>query len=195
MTPREASFLRRLTPPWRIQKFLDACAYDVKGEGCRSPRRVLRERRVQCMDGALFAAAALRVQGYPPLIVDLEAVQDDDHVLAVFRRRGLWGAIARSNYSGLRYREPVHPTIRSLVLSYFEWYHNLRREKTLRRFSRPIDLGRFDGRRWMTAEDDLWDVPEYLVDIPHQRVIEPARIEELGTVDRRVFKAGLVGRE
>jgi len=195
LTPREASFLRRLTPPWRIQKFLDACAYDVKGEGCRSPRRVLRERRVQCMDGALFAAAALRVQGYPPLIVDLEAVQDDDHVLAVFRRRGLWGAIARSNYSGLRYREPVHPTIRSLVLSYFEWYHNLRREKTLRRFSRPIDLGRFDGRRWMTAEDDLWDVPEYLVDIPHQRVIEPARIEELGTVDRRVFKAGLVGRE
>jgi len=195
LTPREASFLRRLTPPWRIQKFLDACAYDAKGEGCRSPRRVLRERRVQCMDGALFAAAALRVQGYPPLIVDLEAVQDDDHVLAVFRRRGLWGAIARSNYSGLRYREPVHPTIRSLVLSYFEWYHNLRREKTLRRFSRPIDLGRFDGRQWMTAEDDLWDIPEYLVDIPHQRLIEPARITELGTVDRRVFKAGLVGRE
>lgn len=195
LTRREAAFLGRLSPPWRIQKFLDACAYDVKGEGCRSPRRVLRERRVQCMDGALFAAAALRVQGYPPLILDLEAVQDDDHVLAVFRRRGLWGAVARSNYSGLRYREPLHPTIRSLVLSYFEWYHNLRREKTLRRFSRPIDLTRFDARGWMTAEDDLWDIPDYLVGVRHERVLAPAMIKELGTLDRRVFGAGLVGRE
>jgi hypothetical protein len=195
LTPRETAFLRRLSPPWRIQKFLDACAYDVKGAGCRSPRRVLRERRVQCMDGALFAAAALRVQGYPPLIVDLEAEQDDDHVLAVFRRRGLWGALARSNYSGLRYREPLHPTVRSLVLSYFEWYHNLRREKTLRRFSRPIDLSRFDRRGWMTAEDDLWDIPRYLVDVKHETVMKPAMIGELGTVDRRVFAAGLVGRE
>ena len=195
LSRRETSFLKRLSPPWRIQQFLDACSYDVKGSGCRSPRRVLRERRAQCMDGALFAAAALRVQGYPPLIVDLEAVQDDDHVLAVFRRRGLWGAIARSNYSGLRYREPLHATIRGLVLSYFEWYHNLRREKTLRRFSRPIDLSRFDGRGWMTAEDDLWDIPRYLVDVKHERLMPPATIKDLGTVDRRVFGAGLVGRE
>lgn len=195
LTRRETAFLKRLSPPWRIQRFLDACAYDVKGAGCRSPRRVLRERRVQCMDGALFAAAALRVQGYPPLIVDLEAVQDDDHVLAVFRRRGLWGAVARSNYSGLRYREPVHDTLRSLVLSYFEWYHNLRHEKTLRRFSRPVDLSRFDRRRWMTAEDDLWDIPEYLADVEHERLLAPATLRELGTVDRRAFAAGLVGRE
>jgi hypothetical protein len=195
LTPREASFLRRLSPPWRIQRFLDACGYDVKGEACRSPRRVLRERRVQCMDGALFAAAALRLQGYPPLILDLEAVQDDDHVLAVFRRRGLWGAVARSNYSGLRYREPLHPTIRGLVLSYFEWYHNLRREKTLRRFSQPIDLSRFDARGWMTAEDDLWDIPDYLVGVSHERLMRPATIKELGTLDRRAFEAGLVGRE
>jgi hypothetical protein len=195
LTRRETSFLKRLSPPWRIQRFLDACAYDVKGSGCRSPRRVLRERRVQCMDGALFAAAALRVQGYPPLIVDLESVQDDDHVLAVFRRRGLWGAVARSNYSGLRYREPVHGTLRSLVLSYFEWYHNLRYEKTLRRFSRPVDLSRFDRRGWMTAEDDLWDIPEYLVDVEHETLLPTATIRRLGTVDRRTFAAGLVGRE
>jgi len=195
LTRRETSFLKRLHPPWRIQRFLDSCAYDVKGAGCRSPRRVLRERRVQCMDGALFAAAALRVQGYPPLIVDLESVQDDDHVLAVFRERGSWGAVARSNYSGLRYREPVHDTLRSLVLSYFEWYHNLRHEKTLRRFSRPVNLSRFDRRAWMTAEDDLWDIPEYLVDVKHQTLLAPATINGLGTVDRRTFAAGLVGRE
>jgi hypothetical protein len=195
LTRHETSFLKRLSPPWRIQRFLDACAYDVKGAGCRSPRRVLRERRVQCMDGALFAAAALRVQGHRPLIVDLESVRDDDHVLAVFRQRGLWGAVARSNYSGLRYREPVHDTLRSLVLSYFEWYHNLRHEKTLRRFSRPVDLSRFDRRRWMTAEDDLWDIPEYLVDVRHETVLAREAIERLGTVDRRTFAAGLVGRE
>ena len=147
------------------------------------------------MDGALFAAAALRLQGYPALIVDLEAIQDDDHVIAVFRRRGLWGAVARSNYSGLRYREPLHPTVRSLVLSYFEWYHSLRREKTLRRFSRPIDLSRFDRIRWMTAEDDLWDIPDYLVGVRHERLIDPAMVRELGTLDRRAFEAGLVGRE
>jgi hypothetical protein len=195
LTRRETSVLKRLSPPWRIQRFLDSCAYDVKGSACRSPRRVLRERRVQCMDGALFAAAALRVQGYPPLIVDLEAVQDDDHVLAVFRERRLWGAVARSNYSGLRYREPLHPTLRGLVLSYFEWYHNLRREKTLRRFSRPVNLSRFDRRGWMTAEDDLWDIPEYLVSVPHETLMVSATIRELGTVDRRSFRAGLVGRE
>jgi hypothetical protein len=195
LTRREASFMKRLSPPWRIQRFLDACRYDVKGSACRSPRRVLRERRVQCMDGALFAAAALRLQGYPPLLVDLEAVQDDDHVLAVFRRRGLWGAVARSNYSGLRYREPLFPSIRALVLSYFEWYHNLRRQKTLRRYSRPVDLSRFDGRAWMTTEDDLWDIPQYLVDVRHERVMPPVTIRELGTVDRRLFEAGLVGRE
>jgi hypothetical protein len=103
--------------------------------------------------------------------------------------------VARSNYSGLRYREPVHDTLRSLVLSYFEWYHNLRHEKTLRRFSRPVDLSRFDRRRWMTAEDDLWDIPEYLVDVRHETVLAREAIERLGTVDRRTFAAGLVGRE
>jgi hypothetical protein len=194
LTRREASFLRGLTPPWRIQRFLDGLDYDVRGEGCRSPRRVLRERKVQCMDGALLGAAALRVQGYRPLIVDLEAVFDDDHVLAVFRQDGRWGAVARSNYSGLRYREPLYRTVRDLALSYFENYFNLRRQKTLRRFSRPVDLSRFDKRHWMTAEDDLWDIPEFLVDVRHYPLITKAQVARLGTVDQRMFHGGLVGR-
>lgn len=195
LTRREKRFLSGLTPPWRIQKFLDGLDYDVAGAGCRSPRRVLRERTVQCMDGALFAAAALRAQGHPPLILDLEAVYDDDHVLAVFRENSCWGAIARSNYSGLRFREPIHPTIRSLVLSYFESFFNLRRQKSLRRYSRPVSLTRFDAIHWMTSEEDLWDIPEYLVGVRHTRLL-PARIEaRLSPVDRRMFVAGLVGRE
>jgi len=195
LTRREFGFLSRLTPPWRIQKFLDGLDYDTAGAACRSPRRVLRERRVQCMDGALFAAAALRVQGHPPRILDLEAVFDDDHVLALFRQNGCWGSIARSNYSGLRFREAIHPTIRSLVLSYFESYFNLRRQKTLRRYSRPVNLARFDRLDWMTTEEDLWEIPEYLVDVPHRRLF-PAAIERRHSpVDRRMFQAGLVGRE
>jgi len=195
LTRREVSRLRGLRPPWRIQRFLDGLEYDVAGSGCRSPRRVLGERKAQCMDGALFAAAALRLQGHPPWIVDLEAVFDVDHVLAVFRKNGCWGAIARSNYSGLRFREPVYPTLRVLVLSYFESYFNLRREKTLRRYSNPVDLSRFDSIDWMTTQEDLWEIPEYLVGIRHHRLLTTPQERSLSTVDRRMFDAGLVGRE
>lgn len=195
LSPREARILRGLSPPWRIQKFLDELRYDVKGEGCRSPRRVLRERKVQCMDGALFAAAALRVQGERPLILDLEAVFDDDHVLALYRVNGLWGAIARSNYSGLRFREPLFRTVRDLALSYVEGYFNLRRQKTLRRFSRPFDLSRFDGIEWMTSEEDLWEIPNHLVGIRHERLLTPRQERSLAPVSRVVFAAGLVGRK
>ena len=195
LRPGEIARLQRLSPPWRIQKALDAMDYDSEGAGCRSPRRVLRERCVQCMDGALFAAAALRAQGFPPLIMDLEAEQDVDHVVAVFKTGGGWGAIARSNYSGLRYREPIHRSLRELALSYFESYFNLRREKTLRRYSVAVDLSRFDGRGWMTAEEDLWDIPEHLVGVRHFPLITRAQKSALATVDRRMFAAGLVGRE
>jgi len=147
------------------------------------------------MDAALFAAAALRLQGHPPWVVDLEAVFDDDHVLAVFRERGRWGAVARSNYSGLRFREPVYPTLRMLVLSYFESYFNLRRQKTLRRYSQPVDLSRFDSIDWMTTHEDLWDIPEYLVGVRHRRLLTSRQEKRLSPVDRRMFEAGLVGRE
>ena len=194
LTAREAATLRRLTPPWRLQRFLDEeVDYDVSGKACRSPRRVLRERKVRCLDGALFAAAALRLQGHRPLVVDLEAVYDSDHVLAVFRDGGGWGAVARSNFSGLRYREPIHRTVRELVLTYFEGYFNYRREKTLRAYSRPVDLSRFDSLAWMTAEDDLWPIARALFEVPHTPILGPRQVKRLATVDRRSFAAGLVG--
>ena len=145
------------------------------------------------MDGALLAAAALRLQGHRPLLVDLEAVFDDDHVLAVFRERGGWGAIAKSNFSGLRYREPIHRTIRELVMTYFESYFNYRREKTLRAYSRPVDLGRFDARGWMTSEEDVWFVPRHLLTIPHLPILRDGSKERLATIDGRSYAAGLTG--
>jgi hypothetical protein len=117
-----------------------------------------------------------------------------DHVLAIFRIRGCWGAIAKSNYSGLRYREPVYRTLRELAMSYFEHYFNPAREKTLRNYSRPVNMARFDAIQWMTAEEDLWTVPEYLTTISHRPLLPRTLIPRLGRVDDRLFRAGLLGR-
>src|SRR5262249_48235309 len=167
---------------------------EVGGETCRSPRRVLRDRLAHCAEGAFFAAAALRVHGHEPLIVDLEAVRDVDHLLAVFKEHGRWGAVAKSNYSGLRYREPVYRTIRELVMSYYEHYYNPAGEKTLRAYStRPVNLKRFDRMSWMTTEEDLWEVCEYFCVFPHSRVMPPQAERKRRRMDRRLYEAGVVG--
>jgi hypothetical protein len=192
----EQKVLRRLDTPQKIQRFLDKeIAYnkELRGPTCRSPRRVLGDRTAHCLEGALFGAAALRVHGHAPLLLDLEAVRDDDHVLALFRDRGHWGAIAKSNYTGLRFREPVYRTLRELAMSYFELYYNLAAEKTLRSYSRPVNLARFDPIGWMTAEEDLWAVSEYLFAIPHRPLLSNGRERRLSPVDDRLYRAGLVG--
>jgi hypothetical protein len=192
----ELAILRRLKTPEKIQLFLDSeIGYNKEPQGatCRSPRRVLRDRLAHCMEGALFGAAALRVHAFPPLVLDLEAVRDDDHVLAIFRQRGHWGAIGKSNYSGLRFREPVYRTLRELVMSYFEHYFNAAGEKTLRTYSRPVDLRRFDPLGWMTAEDDVWGIPEYLTGIAHKPLLNPDLARRLNRVDARLQAAGRFG--
>lgn len=196
LTDKETRILKRLNAPEKIQRFIDfELAYNKErdGETCRSPRRVLRDRIGHCFEGALLAAAALRVNGHPPLVVDLEAVRDDDHIVAVFKHHGHWGAIGKSNYAGLRFREPVYRTIRELVMSYFEHYYNLDAEKTLRRYSRPINLARFDRIHWMTAEEDLWKINNYLLAVKHYPVLTPKMARSLSRVDPRLYEAGKVG--
>lgn len=193
---RETSVLRKLDTPEKIQRYLDeVIRYNKEEAGptCFSPRLVLRHRTAHCMEGALLAAAALRLLGHPPMLVDLEAVRDDDHVLAVFRRHGHWGALAKSNYAGLRYREPVYRTLRELVMSYFEHYYNPQAEKTLRAYSRPIRLDRFDSIDWMTSEEPVWQIPEYLCTLSHRRLLRPAQERRLARVDKRLYQAGRVG--
>ena len=193
-TPAELRKLRRLKDPYGIQRFLDAQPYHLK-DTAWSPRRVLQENTSHCYEGALFAAAALRANGHPPLIIDLEADHDTDHVIAVFKHRGHWGALGKSNYTGCRYREPVYRTLRELALSYFNIYFNLRFERTLRRYSRPVNLARFDRVDWMTAQEDVWMIPKYLFSIPHQRLITPEVARRLNRMDRRSYAAGKVGAE
>ena len=195
LTPAElVIFRRRLDTPERIQRFLDNIPYNVEADGdtFRSPRRVLRDRTANCIEGAVLAAAALRVQGDPPLIMDLTAVRDEDHVIAVFRRRGLWGAVGTSKFTGLRYREPVYRTLRELAMSYFEHYYNLAGERTLRGHGRPVNLARFDYLRWMTAEDDLWPIAKHLERIPHLALLPPAVRRQLTRLDARLKDAGLL---
>jgi len=153
----------------------------------------LHKKTAHCLEGAIFAAAALRVLGFPPLIFDLEADQDTDHVLAIFKMRGHWGAIAKSNFAGCRYREPVYRTLRELALSYFNTYFNLRGERTLRRYSQPVNLVRFDDRNWMTSDKEIWFVPEYLCDIPHQPLLKRGLEKHLTRVDRRTWESEMVG--
>ena len=146
------------------------------------------------MEGALLAAMALRKLGHPPLLVDLEAVRDSDHVLAVYRVDGRWGAVAKSDYAGLRSREPVYATIRELAMSYFEHYYNAAGEKTLRAYSRPVNLARFDrSLKWMTTLDEVWEIPGHLCVIPHTRIMAPAMERKLARMDARLYQAGRVG--
>jgi hypothetical protein len=193
-TARELRTLRSFHTPRGVQRALDSMPYHLAPTAW-PPRLVLREWTAHCLEGAVFAAVALRVLSFPPLLLDLEAVQDTDHVIAVFKERGHWGAIAKSNFSGLRYREPVHRTLRELVMSYFEGYVNLRGDRTLRAHSRPISLARFDRRRpgWMTAECDVWWVAQHLVRVPHLPLITPLMIRRLTRVDRRSLDAARLG--
>lgn len=186
--------LSRLSSPEKIQKYLDELPYNKEknGETCRSPRLVLEHHTAHCFEGALFAAAALQVNGRQPWILDLEAVRDDDHVIAVYRTNGCWGAIAKSNYAGLRFRSPVYRTLRELALSYFEHYYNLRGEKTLRAYSRPVSLTRFNDINWMTSDEPLWAIPEYLCTIKHTPLFN-GNLRRM-YMDDRLYRAGLVGR-
>lgn len=193
LSPGDLRTLRALKTPARIQRFIDELTYQY-ADTAWSPQRVLRERKGHCLEGALLAAAALRVNGHPPLLMDLEAVHDDDHVIALYRERGLWGGIAKSNFAGLRFRAPIYRTLRELALSYFEHYYNLRGERTLRAYSVPVNLSRLDGQHWMTSEEDVWCVPEALIKAKHYPLLPDKVARALPRVDRRSFESGMHGR-
>jgi hypothetical protein len=190
----ELRALRALKTPTGVQRFLDGLPYNLSFTA-RSPRRVLRDRTASCLEGGIFAAAALRVLGFAPLIFDLEAQQDTDHVVAIFKVHGHWGAVAKSNFTGCRYREPVYRNLRELAMSYFNIYFNLRWERTLRRYSRPVNLARFDHLNWMTTEKPIWFIAEHLCQIPHIRLMTPAMEKNLTRLDPRTVAAEMVGHK
>jgi hypothetical protein len=192
-TRAELRKLRSFRDPNGIQRFLDSLPYHL-GDTAWSPRRVLREGTAHCLEGAIFAAAALRVLGYPPLLLDFEAEKDTDHVMAIYKLKGHWGAVAKSNYTGCRFREPVYRSLRELAMSYFNIYFNLRRQRTMRTYSRPVNLARFDDQQWMTTEKPVWFIVYHLFEVKHYKLLTPAMIRRLHRVDDRTFQGEILGK-
>jgi hypothetical protein len=193
LTPSERRLVSRLTTPFKIQAFLDEIPYSGE-ERYRCPLTVLRDRKGHCFDGAIFAAAMLRRIGYPPLILDmLPNKRDDDHLLALYKVDGRWGAVAKSNFVGLRFREPVYRTLRELVLSYFEFYYNVAGEKTLRAYTAPLNLSAFDKLHWMTRDEPLDRIGERLDEIRKVRVLTSRMVARLSPMDKRTYRAGMLG--
>ncbi len=189
----ELKLLRRLNTPRKVQDYLDTLKQNDEPEGdtCLSPRRVMREKRAHCIEGAMLAALAFRLQGEKPLILDLESARHDfDHVVALFKQHGCWGAVSKTNHGVLRYREPVYRTIRELVLSYFHEYFDKNGFKTLRRYSLPVDLSRFDREEWVTNEDNNWSVAQYLCDVSHKELLTRSQLATLRCADPIEMKMG-----
>ncbi len=181
-----------LTTPVEIQAYLDSTAYRPEYSNF-CPLQVLETRRAHCLDGAIFGAAALRHLGYPALLVDMfpDAGMDDDHVLAIFNRRGCWGAVAKSNFVGLRYREPAYRSLRELVMSYFESFFNVNGARTLRSYTRPLDLALFDRVHWEFTEAGTDAIEKALLKRARIPLIPPEIAADLSPVDSISYQAGM----
>jgi hypothetical protein len=191
-TKEEIRFLKTLDNPDKIQAFLDKLDYNPNYE-CRSPRWVMKKRSAHCFEGALFAAAALQFIGYKPLIIDMKAVEDDDHVIAVFKENNHWGAVAKSNFTSLRFREPVYGSLRELIMSYFDFFFNIYGYKSLRSYSLPFDLTHFDSRNWQTTDDDLEYIGDKIESLHHFTVVTKKMIKNLSIASETMMKAGMLG--
>jgi hypothetical protein len=194
LNKRQLKVLSGLTSPWKIQQFLDGIPYS-SDDIYRCPVSVMKDNKGHCFDGALFAAAALRRLGYSPLIVYMIAERDDDHLLAVYRRNGYWGTVAKSNCVGLRYREPIYRSLRELVMSYFDDYFNIEGEKSLRGYTAPLDLAEYDHLDWMTSDANLDAVADALDKPPKFKLLTQDMLANLAPVDKRSYDAGFMGSD
>lgn len=190
-TAAERRILAGLRSPAHIQSFLDELEYD-ENAGLASPRVVMRTGKAQCVSGVLFAAAALRELGYPPTLMYIDAVTDDSHCLAVYESNGLWGSVGKSNFTTLRSRDPVYP-YEALGLSYFEGYFNQYGKRTMRSFTVPIDLERFEPRGWRFAEKELMYIDRAIDDAPKAWTLPRDRVQKLSRAGDLLRRAGLLG--
>jgi hypothetical protein len=193
-TPQELQVLSGMTSPARIQAFLDSIPYS-SDPIYRCPRSVLRDRKAHCYDGALFAAAALRHLGYPPVIVNMLADRDDEHLLALYQVGPYWGAVGKSNVVGLRFREAVYRSLRELLMSYFEQYFNVEGLRSLRSYLLPLNLDSLDGLPWMTEDAAMDEIAQKLNRRRKVLLVTPEMVARLSPVDRRSYEAGFMGSD
>lgn len=191
--PTERRLLTKLNSPEKIQDYLDGLPinFETRGETYMSPRQVMRLATAHCMEGALFAAAALEFHGQKPLLMDLSVeLPDTDHVVALFKRGGYWGSISKTNHAVLRYREPVYKTLRELALSFFHEYFTHGGRKSLREYSAPFSLVQFNKDGWQTSEDDLFDIVNALDASRHYKLINSAQVRKLRKASKIEIAAG-----
>lgn len=208
-TLEEAQVLDALSTPAKIQQFLDNLPYDTE-EVYRSVRNTLRARKAHCVGGGMLAACCLERHGYGPArLFELRTIRDDDHVIAIYQRNGLWGSVAKSNYTGLRGRDPVYASLRELAMSYHESCFNSWGEKTLRGYTSPLELSVFDAAickkygfksgAWKFSMRDIVDLENDkhwtpLHDtIPGIRYNDKTMPEYLPNVSSQLLAAGLLG--
>ena len=192
LTPAEFAVLRRLDTPHKVQKFIYGLQqnFELEGDTCLTVREVLRTRRAHCIEGAMLAACAMWVHGEPPLLLDMRAVRDFDHVVALYQRRGHWGAISKTNDVFLRSRDAVYRDLRELAMSYFHEYCNRRDHKTLREYSVPYDLRRVDPKLWVSGEKGAWLIAEELDRLRHFKLMNGYHLREIGPRDAFERRAG-----
>lgn len=192
---KELKILKKLNTPQKIQDFLNQMPFNFEknGETNFSPMSVLEKKICHCTEGAVLAALALQVNGYPPLLLDLTANKNDfDHVVAVYQKNGKWGAISKTNHAVLRYREPIYVSIRELAMSYFHEYFDNQGRKNLRSFSPAINLKRFDKLGWVTAREEIDYIPEYLAKVRHFPILNRKQIRNLIKAEPIEIKAGKI---
>ena len=192
-TKSEQRLLSRLNTPQKIQDYLNSLPtnFEEKEETCLSPREVIKQKTAHCAEGAVFAAVALWYHGHRPLLLDLKTTpNDDEHVVALYKKDGYWGAISKTNHAVLRYREPIYSSVRELVLSYFHEYFKDNGHKTLRSYSKPFDLSKIKGHSWLTTQDGLWDIMTALDKSPHYLILNKSQIKNLRKADKIEIEAG-----
>jgi hypothetical protein len=191
---KEWRVLKRLSTPTKIQDFLNKLPFDFgPGEKIdRSVRGILKTGKADCVGGAILAAAALWAHGRKPFLLDLIAARHDfDHVVALFKEDGHWGAISKTNHAVLRYREPVYKSSRELALSYFHEYFLPNGQKTLRSFSKPFDLSRL-GTSWIIDKENVMDIVYELDCSNHAEILTPKQKKNLRRADKIEIKVGKI---
>ncbi|MBU6153639.1 MAG: hypothetical protein KGP28_04990 [Bdellovibrionales bacterium] len=190
---RIEKFAKKLKSPWEIQRFVSAIPYNPD-DFCKSAERVLIERTAHCMEGALLASLLLECLGHEPSLLHFRAHRDDDHVVSLFREKGLWGAVGKSNTTLLAWRPPLYRTVRDLLMSYFPFYFNLKGQMSLVAWAGPIRLSRYEKWNWRAGMYDVGDLSAHFYESERSRIImSERRVEKLPLADRRLVDACFLG--
>jgi hypothetical protein len=180
-TAAERRLIRRLQTPTAVQRWLNALPYNTEPPPdpatLRSFRGVVARRTANCIEAALTAAVILEQHGYPPLVMSLESIDELDHVLFVYQRRGRWGSVARSRDPGLHGRRAIFASPRALALSYVDTYVDY--TGGVKGYA-VVDLRSLGNYDWRLSKRNVWKVERLLLDAPHRRIrSSAARIDRL----------------